>query len=128
MRARAPLQELQGSLAGSSKTPTVLRRGVASRSAAAMPDLAGGELSRARFGMEAERQPGQAGAARARRYAVLVDGVERKGGSLFEDFEPAINPPEEVDDPDDSKPSSWVDTPKCARLPACERIVIYVCE
>lgn len=48
------------------------------------------------------------------RYAVLVDGAERKGGSLFEDFEPAINPPEEVDDPEDSKPSTWVDTPKCA--------------
>ena len=45
---------------------------------------------------------------------MLVDGSERKGGSLFEDFEPAINPPEEVDDPEDSKPSSWVDTPKCA--------------
>ena len=45
---------------------------------------------------------------------MLVDGTERKGGSLFEDFEPAINPPEEVDDPEDSKPSTWVDTPKCA--------------
>ncbi|KAK9831361.1 hypothetical protein WJX81_005717 [Elliptochloris bilobata] len=45
-------------------------------------------------------------------YAVLVDGSERKGGSLFEDFEPAFNPLEEVDDPEDSKPSSWVDTPK----------------
>lgn len=48
------------------------------------------------------------------RYAVLVDGAERKGGSLFEDFEPAFNPPEEVDDPEDSKPDTWVDTPKCA--------------
>ena len=48
------------------------------------------------------------------RYAVLVDGAERKGGSLFEDFEPAINPPEEIDDPEDSKPSTWVDAPKCA--------------
>ena len=53
------------------------------------------------------------------RYAVLVDGAERKGGSLFEDFEPAINPAEEVDDPEDSKPSTWVDTPKCAAFLKC---------
>ena len=46
---------------------------------------------------------------------MLVDGAERKAGSLFEDFEPAINPPEQIDDPDDSKPSTWVDTPKCGR-------------
>jgi len=59
---------------------------------------------------------------------VLVDGAERKGGSLFEDFEPAINPPEEIDDPDDSKPSSWVDTPKCARLPASELFVMHIRE
>ncbi len=45
-------------------------------------------------------------------YAVLVDGEVKKEGSLFEDFEPAINPPEEIDDPKDSKPEDWVDIQK----------------
>lgn len=30
-------------------------------------------------------------------------------GSLLEDFEPAVNPPKEIDDPTDKKPSDWVD-------------------
>ncbi|KAK9811492.1 hypothetical protein WJX72_004772 [[Myrmecia] bisecta] len=47
-------------------------------------------------------------------YAVLIDGVEKKAGSILEDFEPAINPPEEIDDPEDKKPEDWVDTPKIA--------------
>ncbi len=42
-------------------------------------------------------------------YAVLIDGEEKKAGSLFEDFEPAINPPETIPDPEDKKPSDWVD-------------------
>jgi len=54
--------------------------------------------------------------------------VASGSGSLFEDFEPAINPPEEVDDPDDSKPSSWVDMPKCACLPARELFVMHIHE
>ena len=47
------------------------------------------------------------------RYEVLIDGKEKKSGSLFEDFEPPFNPPEEIDDPEDSKPDDWVDNPKC---------------
>ena len=43
------------------------------------------------------------------RYKVLIDGKEEKAGSLFEDFEPAFNPPEEIDDPEDKKPEDWVD-------------------
>ena len=35
-------------------------------------------------------------------------------GSIFENFKPAVNPPEEIDDPDDSKPEDWVDE---ARIP-----------
>lgn len=46
------------------------------------------------------------------RYDVLIDGESKKSGSLFEDFEPAFNPPEEIDDPEDSKPEDWVDTAK----------------
>ncbi|PRW59639.1 calnexin-like protein 1-like [Chlorella sorokiniana] len=47
-------------------------------------------------------------------YAVLVDGEEKKAGSLFEDFEPSINPPETIPDPEDKKPADWVDE---ARIP-----------
>lgn len=46
------------------------------------------------------------------RYDVLIDGESKKSGSLFEDFEPSINPPEEIDDPKDKKPADWVENPK----------------
>ncbi|KAF9056031.1 calnexin [Panaeolus papilionaceus] len=42
-------------------------------------------------------------------YEVLINGESEKKGSLLEDFEPAVNPPKEIDDPTDSKPSDWVD-------------------
>jgi calnexin len=42
-------------------------------------------------------------------YDVMVDGVVKAGGSLLEDFTPAVNPPAEIDDPTDSKPADWVD-------------------
>ncbi|EFN53144.1 hypothetical protein CHLNCDRAFT_136908 [Chlorella variabilis] len=47
-------------------------------------------------------------------YAVLVDGEEKKSGSLFDDFEPPINPPETIPDPEDKKPSDWVDEARIA--------------
>ncbi|KAK9855449.1 hypothetical protein WJX84_001402 [Apatococcus fuscideae] len=47
-------------------------------------------------------------------YAVLIDGEEKKTGSLFEDFKPSINPPKEIDDPEDTKPEDWVDEAKIA--------------
>lgn len=43
---------------------------------------------------------------------MLIDGVSKKSGSLFEDFEPAFNPPEQIDDPEDTKPVDWVDIAK----------------
>ncbi len=46
------------------------------------------------------------------RYDVLIDGESKKSGSLFDDFEPPFNPPEEIDDPEDKKPSDWVDDVK----------------
>ena len=46
------------------------------------------------------------------RYEVLIDGESKKSGSIFDDFEPAFNPPEEIDDPEDTKPEDWVDTAK----------------
>jgi calnexin len=47
-------------------------------------------------------------------YSISIDGEEKKHGSLFEDFTPAVNPPKEIDDPEDKKPSDWVDD---ARIP-----------
>ena len=47
-------------------------------------------------------------------FAIRENGKEVKSGSLFEDFTPSVNPPEEIDDPNDSKPEDWVDQ---ARIP-----------
>ena len=44
---------------------------------------------------------------------MLIDGEEKKAGSLFEDFEPSINPPETIPDPEDTKPEDWVDEARC---------------
>ena len=45
---------------------------------------------------------------------ILVDGEEKKTADLLSptDFREPINPPEMVDDPEDSKPADWVDSPK----------------
>lgn len=45
-------------------------------------------------------------------YQILIDGEQKKSGSLFEDFTPAFNPEAEIDDPEDQKPDDWVDTAK----------------
>jgi len=45
-------------------------------------------------------------------YNVLINGESDKTGSLLEDFEPAVNPPKEIDDPADKKPAKWVDEKK----------------
>jgi calnexin len=42
-------------------------------------------------------------------FEVLIDNESAKKGSLLEDFDPPVNPPSEIDDPTDSKPSTWVD-------------------
>ncbi|KAK7744968.1 hypothetical protein SLS53_003201 [Cytospora paraplurivora] len=47
-------------------------------------------------------------------YVIELDGEQVKEGSLLKDFNPAVNPPEEIDDPDDKKPADWVDE---ARIP-----------
>jgi hypothetical protein len=51
-------------------------------------------------------------------YAVLIDGEEKKAGSLFADFEPSINPPETIPDPEDKKPEDWVDEARWVLRPA----------
>merc|ERR1740130_458341 len=47
---------------------------------------------------------------------ILVDGTSVKEASLLtaEDFEPPVNPPKEIDDPEDTKPEEWIDDPKMA--------------
>ena len=40
-------------------------------------------------------------------YHVIVDQVPFFKGNLLEDMEPAINPPAEIDDPNDKMPSDW---------------------
>ncbi|KAK7397965.1 hypothetical protein QQX98_012667 [Neonectria punicea] len=47
-------------------------------------------------------------------YIIKQNGEEVKTGSLLEDFAPAVNPPQEIEDPDDTKPEDWVDQ---ARIP-----------
>lgn len=47
-------------------------------------------------------------------YIIKQNNEEIKTGSLLEDFSPAVNPPAEIDDPEDTKPGDWVDE---ARIP-----------
>ncbi|KAI5920835.1 Calreticulin family-domain-containing protein [Camillea tinctor] len=47
-------------------------------------------------------------------FAIQKGGETVREGSLLEQFSPAVNPPEEIDDPKDSKPDDWVDE---ARIP-----------
>lgn len=45
-------------------------------------------------------------------YIIKQNGEGVKNGSLFEDFNPAVNPQKEIDDPKDTKPEDWVDDAK----------------
>lgn len=47
-------------------------------------------------------------------YEIFINGESVKKGKLLEDFEPAFVPPQEIDDPTDSKPEDWVDAAKIA--------------
>ena len=40
-------------------------------------------------------------------YEISVDNKILNHGSLLENFEPPVNPPAEIDDPEDFKPSDW---------------------
>jgi len=42
-------------------------------------------------------------------YQILLDDVVSAEGSLLEDFAPPVNPDEEIDDPEDTKPKDWVE-------------------
>ncbi|ORY04821.1 Calreticulin-domain-containing protein [Basidiobolus meristosporus CBS 931.73] len=45
-------------------------------------------------------------------YEIKINDYTENKGNLLENFEPAVNPPKEIDDPEDKKPSDWVDDPK----------------
>lgn len=45
-------------------------------------------------------------------FEVHVDGEKKASGSLLKDMQPPVNPPKEIDDPSDQKPSNWVDEAK----------------
>merc|ERR1719245_2244963 len=47
-------------------------------------------------------------------YEIFVDKETKKSGSLLEDFDPPVNPPKQIDDPEDEKPEDWVDEAKIA--------------
>ena len=40
-------------------------------------------------------------------FEIRVDKQVVNYGSLLSDFEPPVNPPNEIDDPDDKKPEDW---------------------
>jgi calnexin len=46
--------------------------------------------------------------------AISIDNIEQKSADLLssKDFAPPVNPPSEIDDPEDHKPTDWVDEAK----------------
>lgn len=47
-------------------------------------------------------------------YVIKQNNEEVKSGSLLSDFQPPVNPAEEIDDPNDTKPEDWVDEARIA--------------
>ncbi|GAM85986.1 hypothetical protein ANO11243_039960 [Dothideomycetidae sp. 11243] len=45
-------------------------------------------------------------------FQIKIDGEPIKNGTLLEDFTPAVNPEQEIEDPDDKKPEDWIDDAK----------------
>ncbi|KAG0013218.1 hypothetical protein BGZ82_002248 [Podila clonocystis] len=45
-------------------------------------------------------------------FEIKINGETASNGSLLENFQPAVNPPKEIDDPKDSKPADWVEEAK----------------
>src|SRR5690606_27737811 len=45
-------------------------------------------------------------------FEIQLDGKQVKSGSLLEDFNRPVSPPQESSDPDDTKPAGWVQEPK----------------
>lgn len=47
-------------------------------------------------------------------FEMKIDGESIRNGTLHDDFSPSVNPPEEIDDPKDTKPEDWVDESRIA--------------
>lgn len=47
-------------------------------------------------------------------FDIKIDDASVASGNLLNDMEPPINPPEEIDDPEDEKPDDWVDEAQIA--------------
>lgn len=45
-------------------------------------------------------------------YEILVDQTVVNSGNLLNDMTPPVNPPQEIEDPDDKKPDDWDERPK----------------
>ncbi|KAI9728015.1 MAG: hypothetical protein M1828_005420 [Chrysothrix sp. TS-e1954] len=45
-------------------------------------------------------------------FQLRVNGEAVRNGTLLEDFSPSVNPEKEIDDPNDKKPSDWVEKAK----------------
>ncbi|XP_067900125.1 calnexin [Heterodontus francisci] len=45
-------------------------------------------------------------------FQVLIDQTLVNSGNLLEDMTPPVNPPKEIEDPDDQKPEDWDERPK----------------
>jgi len=45
-------------------------------------------------------------------FEIFINNESSAKGSLLEDFNPPVNPPDEISDPHDKKPDNWVDDPK----------------
>ena len=56
-------------------------------------------------------------------YDVLFNGESQRSGNLLEDFTPPVNPPKEIDDPEDEKPADWVDQ---KRIPDPDATKVYL--
>ncbi len=47
-------------------------------------------------------------------FEIKVNNESVSKGSLLDSFTPSVNPPKEINDPEDSKPADWVDDAKIA--------------
>jgi len=45
-------------------------------------------------------------------FEIQIDGEKKTSGNLLNTMEPPVNPPKEIDDPEDSKPGDWADEAK----------------
>ena len=45
-------------------------------------------------------------------FSIALNEEPSVNGTLFDSFEPPVNPPKMIDDPNDSKPADWVDEPE----------------